>query len=79
MSLAARSLASLVLAVRAASAQAEEPVVFTAEERAILLELSPVPDPPADPTNAVYEDPAAARLGQALFFDARLSADGSIS
>lgn len=79
VSLAARSLASLVLAVRAASAQAEEPVVFTAEERAILLELSPVPDPPADPTNAVYEDPAAARLGQALFFDARLSADGSIS
>jgi len=56
-----------------------EAVDFTAEERAMLLELSPVPEPPRDPTNAVFESAAAARLGQALFFDTRLSADGSIS
>ena len=43
------------------------------------LRLSPLPDPPPDPTNAVYEDPGAARLGQALFFDERLSKDGDTS
>jgi cytochrome c peroxidase len=48
-------------------------------ERAILLELSPVPPPPPDPTNAHAADERAARLGQALFYDARLSADGSVS
>lgn len=56
-----------------------EGVDFTADERAVLLELSPLPAPPPDPTNAVYESEAAARLGQALFFDSRLSADGSVS
>jgi len=49
------------------------------DARSILLELSPVPAPPPDPTNAVYENPAAALLGQALFYDARLSADGTVS
>ena len=34
---------------------------------------------PGDPTNAVADDPRAAELGHALFFDARLSANGSIS
>jgi cytochrome c peroxidase len=43
------------------------------------LTLSPLPPPPADPTNAVEDDPRAARLGQALFFDARLSKNGTIS
>src|SRR5262245_5439427 len=49
------------------------------DARTILLELSPLPAPPADPTNAVYERPAAARLGQALFYDTRLSADGTVA
>ncbi|MSR62815.1 MAG: hypothetical protein EXS08_10270 [Planctomycetes bacterium] len=49
------------------------------DARRILLELSPVPAPPPDPTNAVYANPAAALLGQALFYDARLSADGTVS
>ncbi len=43
------------------------------------LTFSPLPDPPPDPTNAVADDPAAARFGQALFFDARLSANGAVS
>lgn len=34
---------------------------------------------PADPTNAVADDPRAARLGHALFFDPRLSGNGGIS
>ena len=33
----------------------------------------------ADPTNAVADDPRAAELGHALFFDPRLSANGGIS
>jgi len=69
-------LAWLVLATPQASSQAVE---LDAAERAILLELSPVPPVPADPTNAHAADERAARLGQALFFDARLSVDGSVS
>ncbi len=34
---------------------------------------------PPDPSNAVADDPAAARLGHRLFFDARLSKTGTIS
>jgi cytochrome c peroxidase len=38
--------------------------------------LGPVP---ADPSNAVANDPRAAALGQALFFDTRFSANGQVS
>lgn len=41
--------------------------------------LSPLPPTPPSPTNAVANDPAAAGLGQLLFFDPRLSANGEIS
>jgi cytochrome c peroxidase len=41
--------------------------------------LSPLEAPPQDPTNAVYENDDAARLGQRLFFDRRLSKDGTVS
>jgi len=68
-------LALLALPQGTSRAQVE----FSAAEREILLELSPVPAPPPDPTNEVYESEAAARLGQALFFDKRLSADGTIA
>ncbi len=54
-------------------------ILFTAEELATILELSPVPPPPPDPTNAVYESEAAARLGQALFFDPHLAGPGTVS
>jgi len=70
---------ALVLVPCLSPAQADDAPVFTEAERRILLELSPVPAPPPDPTNAVHESPAAARLGQALFFDTRLSADGTIA
>lgn len=76
--IAAPALAFCLLA----AAQAERDsgaVAFSPEERAHLGELSPVPAPPPDPTNRYFEDEAAARLGQALFFDARLSADGTVS
>jgi cytochrome c peroxidase len=44
-------------------------VTFTAAELAAFAEHSPLPDVPADPTNAVADDPAARLLGQKLFFD----------
>jgi cytochrome c peroxidase len=48
----------------------DTPPSFTPEEWAALLELSPdpLPGPPVDATNAWADDPAAAALGQALFF-----------
>jgi cytochrome c peroxidase len=46
---------------------------FTQAEWEIIKTLSPLPDPPPDPTNHYADDPAAAALGQALFFDPRAS------
>ena len=48
-------------------------------ERRAIARLSPLPAVPADPTNRVADDPRAARLGHALFFDPRLSSTGEIS
>jgi len=44
-------------------------VLLTDMERAMVQTLSPLPDVPADPTNAHADDPAAAELGQMLFYD----------
>jgi cytochrome c peroxidase len=60
-------------------APARLPGAWTAEERALIASLSPIPPPPPSPTNRFADDPAAARLGQALFFDRRLSADGQVA
>jgi cytochrome c peroxidase len=49
------------------------PPMLSPTERAILATLSPLPALPPDPTNARADDPAAARLGQRLFFDDRYS------
>src|SRR5689334_22952816 len=51
-----------------------EPLVddtFTELEWRTIQTLSPLPAPPADPSNAVADDPRAAALGQQLFFDPR--------
>ncbi|MAB80998.1 MAG: cytochrome-c peroxidase [Planctomycetes bacterium] len=57
----------------------DDKVEFTPQQIALILEHSPLPEVPPDPTNRVYESEAAARLGQALFFDRRLSGNGEIS
>ena len=49
----------------------------TEEKR--IEKLWPLQATPADPTNAVAEDDAAAHLGQYLFFDTRLSGSGEFS
>jgi cytochrome c peroxidase len=43
------------------------------------LASSPVPPPPANPTNRVADDPAARQFGQALFFDPNLSSNKEVS
>ena len=43
------------------------------------LWIGSLPELPPDPTNAVSDDPRAAELGHALFFDTRLSPSGAIA
>jgi len=52
---------------------------FTALQKGRLLTLSPLPELPESPTNRFADHPGAARLGQRLFFDPRLSRSGQIS
>jgi cytochrome c peroxidase len=54
---------------------------WTDEEARLVLSLglSNLPPLPADPSNAVADDPDAARLGEALFFDTRFSANGKVA
>jgi cytochrome c peroxidase len=53
--------------------QAADADDFSPQEWAIIKTLSPLPDLPADTTNEFRNSPAAARLGQKLFFEPRLS------
>ena len=43
------------------------------------LSLDALPPLPADPSNAVADSEEAAKLGQALYFDTRLSANGAVA
>jgi cytochrome c peroxidase len=73
------SALALVVSMVVAAAPVED--LWTAEEVAQLgsLSLRELGPPPSDPTNRVAGDPRAAELGRALFFDARLSANGQVS
>lgn len=68
----------LAAGLHAASAPA---VRWTEEERAVIrsLALDALPPLPTDPSNRVADDPRAAELGRALFFDVRLSANGQVA
>lgn len=63
----------------AATEKAAPAPEFSPQELARILKHSPLPPLPRDETNAVADDPTAAWLGQALFFDTRLSANGKVS
>jgi len=54
---------------------------WTKEQRSMLrsLSLSSLAPLAPDPSNRVADDPRAASLGRALFFDARLSGNGKVS
>src|SRR6056300_806103 len=51
------------------------------EERRLIasLSLDQLPPVPADPSNAKADDPSAAELGHALYFDTRLSTTGTVA
>ena len=58
----------------------ETPDFFSQDEWEIVLGLSPLSDtPPPNPTNRFADDPAAAELGQAFFFDFRFSKHSTIA
>ena len=70
-------LLSVVTAAAAISRTAGWSDVELAELQSLsLLELEPAPP---DPTNRVADDPRAAALGEQLFFDTRLSANGKVA
>jgi cytochrome c peroxidase len=79
--LPAAALAIAVAAVAGWRWYTAPPAPWTDAEVAILrsLWIGSLPPVPPDPTNAVADDERAARFGQRLFFDARLSGNGAIS
>ena len=70
---------ALLLLVLAGPVAADEAVTFTDVDVKRLLQHSPLPPPPADETNAKADDPRAAALGRALFFETRLSGGGRLA
>jgi cytochrome c peroxidase len=72
--------AAAALALAAPWAVAGGLLDFTPAERVAIAAHGPWPPAPVpDPSNRVERLPAAQALGQALFFDSRLSADGIVS
>jgi cytochrome c peroxidase len=73
--------AALALAGSAVLALSPAAPAWTDVELALVRSLSidSLPPLPADPSNRVADDPRAAALGKALFFDSALSRDGSVS
>lgn len=54
-------------------------VELNAAQQSRVLAMIREESPPEDPTNRVAEDPRAVALGQWLYFDERLSADGQVA
>ena len=63
----------------AAPAAPDERVLYTADELARIYRRSPLGALPAGPANGVADSAPAAALGQFLFFDTRLSANGEVA
>lgn len=74
-------LVLLLAGLVAGCSTAPETNTWTPAETKLIasLALSSLAPLPADPSNAVADDPAAAALGKALFFDTRLSANDQVS
>lgn len=71
---------ALAVALLSTTACASPPDWTPAEQRVLRsLSLTSLAPPPRDPSNRVADDPAAARLGAALFGDVRLSRSGRVS
>lgn len=79
--LAALAAACVWIAVLGPVAHGDPTIKWSERELALLrsLWLESLEPLPADPSNAVADNPVAARFGQALFFDNRLSETGDVS
>jgi cytochrome c peroxidase len=74
----ARAAFVLALALLGPARQIGEVELSELELRRVLTH-SPLGPLPPDPTNAHADDPRAARLGQRLFFEPRVSRNGELS
>ena len=74
-------LGTTIVSVAAARGASQTPPRWTAQERALLksFSLTSLEPPPPDPSNRYADDPRAAALGEALFFDTRMSGNGKVS
>lgn len=76
----ALSAFSAIVTLADAAAESGKLPGFTDSERRIILSHGPWPPPlTPDPSNRVSGNPEAATLGQRLFFDGRLSANGHVA
>lgn len=66
----------LLLFIAACDSPKTTPLVL---DWALLQTMSPLPEAPPDPTNAVADDDAAAALGQALYSETAFSSNGQVS
>jgi cytochrome c peroxidase len=77
---AASACVGAIATLAAVAAWAQPNVSFTPQEVALILRHGPWPQPVLrDPSNRVSGDPAAIALGQRLFFDPRLSGNGTVA
>ncbi len=73
-------LGGLALAAcRPANVQSDGAPAFSAQEKALILSLSPRPLPPENPANSLADSARAAHFGRYLFYDTRLSLKGDQS
>ena len=78
--LAVSAAAVVLIAAISITARSTDAEWTTAEiEELQALSLSALEPLPADPTNRVADDPAAAELGRRLFFDTRFSSNGQVA
>lgn len=71
-------LGAFALDPRGGSSAFDE-LVFSESEQRRIAQHSPLPPAPPEATNQVADDPRAIALGRSLFFDERLSGDGTRS
>jgi cytochrome c peroxidase len=66
-------LTALLQTLNTAAQKTPPTKIFSSSDLSLIRTLSPLPPLPADTTNKYADSPAAALLGQKLFFDPRLS------
>lgn len=72
-------LGLLLSACQPPGQNADGSATFLPAERELIFSLTPLGEPPPNPSNRYADKADAARLGQLLFYDARLSGKGNLS